>query len=359
MSDVLLSELTNADIDWLVHAGQQMSVQAGSLVSDRVGDRSEKNGHSKSMYLVLDGRLIIQPSVRSLSTQDDGLQLSSGDVLNSELVFGLHPTPMQVQALEDSIVLEVPVGVLRNQLGQNITFAAHVYRAIALILSEQLRRIYASPHQLHASDRLSARDALFVFGELRDSDLDWLVSVGRVERLSTDDFLLQAGRPVDALHIILDGLFSVAVLEGSMNPLAVCFDCPVKTASTMTVVNTLTKGEIAGAIAFLDFRPLPVTIRAMRESLVLSIPRSVLTLKLQQDRGFASRFYRILGTQLAGMMQTVLEQMSGQTPTTTPQTPQLDEAMDDDELDLDSLQRMSNGANRFNWMLSQLGVGVS
>ena len=350
MSDAILSELNNADLDWLLEISDRHTLKSGGCLPSSPG----------AIDLVLDGMVEVYAAQGGPDGQDHPVidQLGSGDMVGEHHLFSQcdPPHPKQYAVVADATVLAVPVTELMARL------TARFYRAIALILSEQLRRIYQTPTAVQLAEKQPLRDALLVFSELRDSDLDWLVQTGQVERFATDEFLLRAGRPVDALHIILDGLFSVGVLEGNPNPLMICFNCPVETASAMTVVNTLTKGEIAGAIAFLDARPLPVSIRALRESLVLTIPRQQFTVKLQQDRGFAATFYRILGSQLAGMVQTAILRSPGQSqaPAVTDDSSDgLSAAMADaDKLDLDALQHLSDGANRFTWMLSRLGVGV-
>ncbi|MGB3493301.1 MAG: cyclic nucleotide-binding domain-containing protein [Elainellaceae cyanobacterium] len=363
MSDVLLSELTSLDIDWLVSVGQSIVMEPNQSISigAQQASRSLANtgtnaitntvsADAQTLYLILDGEISSLKSESGIP-----ITLSSGDVLGSEPLLNLPAPSAHYQTTAPSRLMAVPISALTRKVQQDREFSAHIYRAIALLFSEQLRKLYATSAPWLRRNSGAARDALNVFGELRDSDLDWLVSAGKIQKFGPKDFLLQAGRPVDALHIILDGEFSLALLEGDINPLVVSFNCPIETAATMTVVNTLTKGEIAGAIAFLDSRPLPVTIRALRDSLVLSIPRLTFTLKLQQDLGFATRFYRILGTQLAGMVSNALED-SGDAGQAVAASGLGDEIEFGDELDLDSLQKMSNGANRFNWMLSRLGV---
>jgi len=55
---------------------------------------------------------------------------------------------------------------------------------------------------------------------------------------------------------------------------------------------------------FIDVRLPSATVKALEDSLVLSIPRQQLAAKLQQDVGFASRFYRVIATllRLQGML---------------------------------------------------------
>ncbi len=356
MADILLSELTNADIDWLAATGQQQHLSAGTQFS------SSDDLCKDNFCLILDGKvfvLIFDASDSPFGEQDvkRATQFLAGEVIGAAALFNLEMPPLTFQVVEESILLTVPLDKLKVKLTNDLTFAANFYRAVDLILSYRVERLFEFPEKLQFSKENNQQDVLDIFGELRDSDLNWLVKTGRVERYSTNDFLLKAGRPTDFLYIVLDGAFSVSLPESKVNPLALCFECPTQIASTMSVVDNLSKGEIAGAIAFLDARPMPITIRALRESLVLAIPRTKFNLHIQQDLGFATRFYRILGPQLFKMSMIAMEIQNVAQSTQAPQA--IDDEIDDIELDLDSLQRMSNGANRFNWMLSHLGVGVS
>jgi hypothetical protein len=114
---------------------------------------------------------------------------------------------------------------------------------------------------------------------------------------------------------------------------------------------------MVGTISFLDFRPSLILVTALKESLLLAIPRPQLVAKLQQDMGFASRFYRILAIQIAENLQAAISLMGcGQQ--LYNREMDMEEAMEyDDELDAESLQQVSQGAARFNWMLKQLAVG--
>lgn len=357
MADILLSELTNAEIDWLAEVGEKHQLSAGTRFS------SLDDPYDANLYVVLDGCIatlaLDTPELADVAqAPHETARLSAGEVLGTAHLLNIKTPKLFFQVVEDSILLAIPYNKLNDKLQSDVEFAANFYRAIDLILSYRIERFIEQPEKLRFTTESKSQDVLDVFSEFRDSDLNWLVNAGTVERYSTDDFLLQAGRPTDFLYIILDGAFSVALPEKKINPLALCFECPVQNASTMSVVTTLSKGEIAGAIAFLDARPMPVTVRATRESLVLAIPRPKFNLHLQQDLGFATRFYRILGPQLFTMSLRAME-LQGVGANLTVNQPMDEDVEFDGELDLDSLQRMSSGANRFNWMLSYLGVGVS
>jgi bacteriocin-type transport-associated protein len=364
MAEILLKELSNTDLDWLIATGLQQPIAAGSVLL-----RSRQD--QEMIYLLLSGALALdipQNSTDQDSTNQDSansthqelVQLSRGEIVGENLLLNLPPTVAIAKAIKDSIVLSIPHQQLITKLQQDLSFSTHFYRSIALILSARLQQLLEMVNQLRVASSQPVKEALFIFGELRDSDIDWLMAVGRLEKFAPSEILVQAGRPLDALYIILDGLLSVGVCEGEVNPLTLCFECEHETANAQKVIDYLSRGEISGASHFLEFHPASVTVRAVQESLVLSIPRSQLTLKLQQDMGFASRFYRVLATQLADTWQKAIGVMGCPQQMYHSQEVMgkgMDEEMKyDDELDLDSLEQVSQGAARFNWMLKQLGV---
>ena len=363
MADVLLQELSNADIDWMVTTGQRQQIEASHVLI-------KPNEDLERLYVLLDGALsIVIPQQATVSeegsasragnlvcTDREVAQISRGEIVGEAPLFNLR-SMAKVEAVEDSLVLSLSQEQLTAKLEQDISFAAHFYRAIALMLADRLRKMYGRIEQINYGDNQTAKEAIFVFGELRDSDIDWLTSAGQVEKLGPDKVLLQAGRPVEAFYVVLDGLLSISRPEGDFNSLYLCFSGLEKSTRTQTVFAEVSRGALPGIISVLDFQPLPVTIRAVKESLVFAVPRQQLVAKLQQDMGFASRFYRVIAIQIADLLQTVMDRLGCDRPAYS-QAQGMDAAVEyDDELDLDSLHQVSHGAAKFNWMLKRLGVG--
>ena len=56
-------------------------------------------------------------------------------------------------------------------------------------------------------------------------------------------------------------------------------------------------------MSFVDADPPSATVRAVRPSLVLCVPRSALAQHLDEDAGFAVRFYRALAAVLSGRLR--------------------------------------------------------
>lgn len=364
MADVLLQLLSNTDIDWMIATGQQEQLAAGTVLLDAYTNPS-------SVYLVLDGTLSLLipqtaaqqtvpaipppiPMVESNSRERELIQLSHGEIVGEAPLFNQRFTAT-IKAAQDAIVLSIPRQRLAEKLQQDTQFSAHFYQAVALILSERLRQLLLRAGQSQAISEQPVKEAPYTFGELRDSDVDWLLSMGRLRKIEANTVLMQAGRPVDGLHIVLDGLLQAAVPEIDANPLAICFECNKKLASVEKVIANLSRGEMVGASYFLDFRPMPTTIRSTQESLLLTISRQDLTTKLQQDMSFASRFYRVLALQMSGKMQIAMASL-GCNQQAYCRKQGLQNVEYDDEIDIEALEQVSQGAMRFNWMLKRLGI---
>ena len=348
MSDTLLRELSNTDLDWMITSGERSHLASGQQL---LGTQP----HSEQLYVLIEGRLGLTimastPSTPSASAVVD--ELSQGEIVGIGALFDM-PEMSSVNTLEPSMVMSLPIGKIQAKLDEDVAFAAHFYRAIAIMLSGRLRRIFEQPGRIQHWGERSAKEVLSIFGELRDSDIDWLVSFGETQTVPADKVLLQAARPVDALYILLDGQMSIsAPQQGSFNPLYLCFSGLENSTREQKAFATLSKGGMPGILSFLDFRPLPVTIRAVRESLVFAVPRQTLVTKLQVDDSFASRFYRVIAIEILELLQAVSMRL------VDPDAIAASDSADllDEELDLDDLTQMSEGAKKFNWMLSQLGV---
>jgi bacteriocin-type transport-associated protein len=175
------------------------------------------------------------------------------------------------------------------------------------------------------------KKVFFLLGELDDDDIDWMISVGRRDEVVAGTVLIQEGQPIDTLHILLEGTLSVSVaaLEGK-------------------TIARLTSGAVVGEMSFADSRPPSATVQAVENSLVLSVPRSVLVEKLKKDEGFACRFYRaiaiFLSTRLRGTVR-YLGYAKGQL---------LNEDSGTEDLSPEMLENVKLATARFDWLLRRL-----
>jgi CRP/FNR family transcriptional regulator, cyclic AMP receptor protein len=134
----------------------------------------------------------------------------------------------------------------------------------------------------------------FFLGELNDEDINWMIHNGQKQSVSTGVDLVREGKPLDKMHLILEGEFGLKVASrgpGELSKIGV--------------------GEVVGEISFIDSRPPSGTVTARMPSVVLSFPLPVLAAKLRSDSGFAARFYRGLAMMLAYRLRAQNLRQSG------------------------------------------------
>ncbi|HEY9620246.1 MAG TPA: cyclic nucleotide-binding domain-containing protein [Crinalium sp.] len=136
------------------------------------------------------------------------------------------------------------------------------------------------------------KKVLFILGELDDRDVEWLIHVGKRERVAAGTVLIHEGKPVDTLYILLEGTLIVSI-----------------SAMTGREIARLSSGEVVGEMSFVDARPPSATVQTLEECIVLAIPRSQLAQKLNQDVGFGCRFYRALAILLSHRLRGTVRQL--------------------------------------------------
>lgn len=173
------------------------------------------------------------------------------------------------------------------------------------------------------------RKVLYILGELEESDLQWMVSVGRARRVPTGEEIVREGTSLDTLFILADGQMAVS-LAGS-------------------TVARLGAGEVFGDMSLLDSRPPTATVSAASDSIVFGIPHTLLRAKLKSDPPFAARFYRALCIFLANRLGKTTS-IAAQQGVNLPQ----DEDQSEPELSPELLDNVSLAGARFDWFLDRI-----
>jgi CRP-like cAMP-binding protein len=165
------------------------------------------------------------------------------------------------------------------------------------------------------------RKALYFLGILNDSDIDWLVAAGSRRAIGADCTLIEEGRQIDSVYLVIDGAFSVrAAAVGGRE------------------VARLLSGEVMGEMSFVDNAPPSATVVALEPSLVLDIPRRRLSSKLAEDSAFAARFYRALALSLAARLRHTVAALAGGAALET-----------EGEMGFDALDNVSMAGARFDY----------
>lgn len=129
--------------------------------------------------------------------------------------------------------------------------------------------------------------ALFILTELTDRDIDWIIVHSNRELVPVGTVLIDEGKPITALYILLEGTLSVSVA-----------------AVDNREISRISQGEVLGEMSFIDGRLPSATVTAIEDSSILEIPRQKLTEKMDQDVLFALRFYRAVTKFLSSRLRS-------------------------------------------------------
>ncbi len=335
MPNILLEEMSHPEIDWMLSIGQRIELTPGTILTT-------PNHPPELLYVVLAGDLAVDFSSAEQTEQPADWELAG--LSNGQIVGAIPFLPeffpaVTVRSLTSAIVLAIPRSALSQKLEVDCEFAAHFYRASALLLMQRLvnfsRYIGCPVAQL---SQMQLREASVVFAELQDSDLDWLIAVGRVQSLAPETLLIQPDRPVDDLNLILEGSVALHLLaDSSFVSDKFLSD---RGADIGQAFARLSRGDWLGETLAIDAFPPYLAAKTLRETEVLSISKWRLKAKLWHDSEFAARFYRILAILLANKQQRVIQQWTNSTHKS--------------ELDNQRLTQITLAEARFEWMLKRI-----
>ncbi len=364
MTEVLLKELTNSDIDWMLATGTKQEIAPDRILV-------HQGQPVDCLYLLLDGSLSVtiastdaNPLGKAFAALEGGkmtgreiAKLSGGEIVGEIPLLDNYLPSTTVKALQKSEILAIPQQQLKKKLQKDLSFAAHLYRASAILLADRLEKIFDRVgYGTAVISQPQLREVLFVFAELRDNDIDWLIAAGNIEKIKADTVLLHGGRPIEALYLILDGQLAITVSEDGRSPLNRAFSSLEGSETPEKELSRLSRGDIVGESPFLETRPPNFNVRAIEDSIVLSVPRWRLAAKLLHDVGFASRFYRVLTALLADKQQALVNQI-GYGRVSYSQGQSLEESDEyDNELSTEALSRVALAGARFDWMLKRMKV---
>lgn len=182
------------------------------------------------------------------------------------------------------------------------------------------------------------RKVLFLFGQLNDDDVEWMLGAGKRRFVPAGEVVIEQGVPVDAVFILLEGGLAVWLRprKGPEREIA-----------------RLHAGEIVGEMSFVDARPPSATVKALEDSTVFLISKAALNAKLAADPGFAARFYRALAIYLS---TTVRERHRALGGSGVAEDEEDDEDNEADELDANVLDGVYLAGERFDRMVKRVLV---
>lgn len=364
MTEVLLEELIDSDIEWMIATGRKQRVSANELL---IG----QNAVGSAFYIVLEGTLsatIINDPKSALgrafsaladeqTSKQEVLRFSAGDVLGETSFLNKSNSSVAVQTVEDSLVLVLPYDQIHARLDQDLEFASRFYRAIAILLYKRFERLLQTFTHRKGMQIAPLQDGPLLFGELSDRDVDWMIEHASVEKVGADRVLIQAGRLVEKLYIVLQGLLSLSIVDSKQSTITNIFD-RLQTSSEATgrEIARVSMGEIVGETALLNVRMSNFTAKTLEPAIFLALPRQQMALKLQQDPAMGARFYRVLSILLSGRLEGLISRLGyGHKPYRIGQT--LSQNVQyEDEIDDELIDGVTLGGARFDWMLRRLNV---
>ncbi len=363
MTEVLLKELSSNDIDWIVSTGNQREIADGTILI-------QEGQNTDELHILLDGTLAViveqadnNPLARAYAAIDGGdnlgweiARLSNGEVVGEIPFVSTHVTSSTIKSVGNSLVVSLPVNQLATKLQQDVGFAARFYRAIAIMFSDRLQSIIKRFGRNNIAQGQPLKDVLFVLGELHDSDIDWIMACGFQHQIPDNTVIIQQSGTVEGLYILLNGIMSLSIAFDERNPLARAFAAIEEKEIIGREIARVSKGEILGETPFIDGRLPAATVTTLEECLVLFIPRQILAAKLQQDVGFASRFYRVIATLLSSRSQGMLSRLGYGKRAYTRGEPLNRNVQYGDELDFSVLDKMALAGQRFDWIRKRLKV---
>ena len=177
------------------------------------------------------------------------------------------------------------------------------------------------------------RKVLYILGQLSDTDVDWLASIGQRIQVLKGTKLIKFGVEINNLYIVLEGELSVQTNKG--------FE-----------LAKLSSGEILGEMSFVDSRPPSASVLVLQDATLLELDKAVLQEKLDTDTGFSSRFYRSIAVFLSERMRSLVGQMGYGDP--SDETSSESDELDTDELDANVLDNVHLAGARFERLLTKL-----
>ncbi len=144
------------------------------------------------------------------------------------------------------------------------------------------------------------KQGIALLEQFSDADAEWILATATERGLAQGDALIEAGQPLDALFLVVQGVLGVFADESG------------------TRLATLGPGDMAGEMSFLDATLPTETVRALEDSLVMTLPHTALTARTDEVPEFATRLHRALARLLSDRLRTANRRLrvSSETDTT-------------------------------------------
>ena len=115
------------DIEWMIHNGVKRTLH--------IGDPLITKGETVDyIYIILSGQLSIFDVKKDIAT------IGPGEVVGEMSYLESRPPSVSVTAIESSEIYCIPRTIMNEKLDKDVAFRANFYYALALFLSDRLRK---------------------------------------------------------------------------------------------------------------------------------------------------------------------------------------------------------------------------
>lgn len=126
----ILGQLSDSDLEWMISNGSKAFIKEGEYLV--------KQGEAiKNIYIVLSGNFRIFNEEKKDATI---AQIGSGEIVGEMSFLDERPPSVSVQATEYATVYSISLEKVKRFMEVDTRFAARFYYAVALFLSDRLRK---------------------------------------------------------------------------------------------------------------------------------------------------------------------------------------------------------------------------
>lgn len=125
-----LGQLDDRDVEWMINNGNKIELGVGEKLI-------QKGNFIDSLYILLSGQLSV---CSDNEDKDDIAILGVGEVVGEMSFLESRPPSVSVVAKKASVVYKITREAIESRLSSNPDFRANFYYALALFLSNRLRK---------------------------------------------------------------------------------------------------------------------------------------------------------------------------------------------------------------------------
>jgi CRP/FNR family transcriptional regulator, cyclic AMP receptor protein len=125
-----LGQLNDRDIEWMINTGTKLELE--------IGDRLITKGENiNSLYIVLSGQLAV---CSNSDFNESFAKLEAGEIVGEMSFLESRPPSVSVIVSRPTVVFQITREEINNRLNTNLEFKSNFYYAMALFLSNRLRK---------------------------------------------------------------------------------------------------------------------------------------------------------------------------------------------------------------------------